>query len=425
MAHRKYNNPVRWGGRVVRSARGSTVNQRRRLNVQRGPRSAPSFAIRPRSTMTIRREPWSGFKFTGPRRVIKKAGLRNAAVNMKVVKKAEYPKKRKVIVSRPLRAKINKVINGREYSGFFQHTTYGYMKADNAANVQTVFEISAEGTQAELFTPNLVMNAAAVLWNGKPPRFPSVPTIADAQNFNIEETKIYIKKAWCIVTITNNSQRKLYLKLFECKAKSNQTVAYPAAAWANALAQMHNSKAAPSAPYSENPLNTTSVTLHASPKSLTQWNQWYSAEVTNVTLAPGQTYYYRLNGPTNTWMDMAKYFNSGTYQPVNKFGRYLMAVLYPDLVTMHAVPVNSNDSAARAGESSLRSGLDFEHNTYYSLLCPEKAGTVGAGTANVGLELGERHTAYSIQNDEASLAGMLPYRVDEVDPNPAEDPPDV
>lgn len=433
MAHTKYSY-------ASRAVRGSTINQRRRLNspyprafsIRRGGRGNgrnPHGLGRrpPGSTYSHTGPPFGGFNFGGGRKR-KRIGLRSPGVNIKKVKAVKFKGGRKVAVSKPLRAKINKVMNGRSYNGYYQHTTYQFVNVDgggvSSSNTQTTFPTYYEGVQHELFTPQLVLNAASILWNGKSPTYPVQPTVQDTRNFNQFETKVEVKKIWSCATMTNNTQRKMYVKMYDCKAKNMVSGNYPLGQWIAALSEMYNSKGVGAQGLSENPLNTLTTTLHANPKSIIQFNQFYSAECTTIVLAPGQTYEYRIKGPSQVSMDMSKYYNGTQYQIVNKFGRYVFGVAYLDLVTMdNTTPVGG--IAARAGESSLRSGLDIEYNTYYCLTIPEKAGIVGAGAVNTGLELGERHNAYSIQNDEVSLVGKVPYRVDEADPNPAEAPPDA
>lgn len=356
----------------------------------------------------------TGVRRTG--KVIKKAGFshpRNsttASKSRKRVKGVDFKKGKKVKVSKDFKKKVDKVMAGHIYQGYYQSVFYGQSGLDQG-NAQTVFYPDFDGlNNGFLFTGAQFLNAASILWNGKP--VPTAgPLIGDALNFDKEQTKMRIRRSWAVMQIRNNSQRTQYLKMFECKPKSMQNQADPLQQWAATLLEMQNSGAG--TPFGENALNTATGTLHADPKSLKSWNKWWSAEVTKYVLDPGQVVDYVINGPSDMDIDLAKFYNGVTYNSIQKQGRYVFGVVYGDLTSTTLA------GQGRAPENAITgAGYDlvYECNTYYAMEQPDKAGIVGpAGAAGVGTPLQERHNAYSIYVSPYIVSGSA-IRVDEENP---------
>lgn len=349
----------------------------------------------------------------GTRNFTHGANDRDPGVSKKRVRGVDYKRPKRVKVNKSFKLKVNKAMQGKTYSGFFQHTTYYFLAPPTAVNTQGVFPANYENT-TELFSPQQFLNAASVLWNGKQFLAAGTPSnINDIGNFNPFETKIDVIKTWAVAQMRNNSKRTLYIKMYDCKAKSLQNSNFPLAQWNNALVEMNQTKGASTA-FSENPRNTLSSTLHANPKSLIQFNKWWACEVTNIVLEPGQTYDYKITGPSNMTVDMSKYYNSGNYQQISKCGRYVFGTIYTDLE--NNTIAGASGQAGRFGEAALDAGVDIEYNVYYSLSIPEKAGFIGVGTAGAGTELGERHNSYVIQNDAVAYTNTTATRIDVENP---------
>lgn len=329
-----------------------------------------------------------------------------ASKSIKKNKKVHYKKNKKVKVSRNLRLKVQKVISGRDYPGFYHSIDYNEFNV-TAQNAQATFQMSYDNLGEHVFSPNQFLNAASVLWNGKP--VPAVPGIADAFNFDPKQTKLYVRKSWVVTQFKNNTQRTIFLKMFNCRPKSDQNVNSALGQWGAALTEMAGSGAGGA--YSENPLGVTPQTLHADPRGLKQFDKFFAAEVTKYVLDPGQVVDYVVQGPSNMMLDYSKFYNGGVYFAQQKMSRFQFGVMYLDLCSGTLGGTARFPDAVGAQNPC----LCWESNAYYSLDMPEKAGIVGAGVAGVGTQLQERHNAYAIAVSAPAIGG-LGARVDEENP---------
>lgn len=336
------------------------------------------------------------------------SGPRNSTTvgkSKKYNKKVHYKKHVKTKVSRKLRAKIEKVISGRDYPGFYHSVFYGTQVVP-AQNTQAVFPLLADNLQQYHFSPQQILNAASVLWNGKPVPVAG-PFIGDVFNFDPKQTTVYVRKSWAVHQLKNNTQRTLYLKMFNCRPKNDQNGFDAIGQWVSCLAEMAGSGAG--GLYSENPLGTAVTTLHSDPRGLKGFSKWWTTEVTQYTMDPGQVVDYVVQGPSDVKYDFSKYYDGTTYMPVQKIGRFVFGVLYGDLT------YGTLAGAARGVGNSVLNSLAWESNAYYAMDMPDKAGIVGVGIAGLGTQLQERHNAYSIYVNQP-LIGAAFGRVDEENP---------
>lgn len=337
-----------------------------------------------------------------PRSVIR-PGVKKASKKARKRVSFKKPSGKKLKVSKTFKLKVEKVNAGDSYKGFLQNTSYGSSQF-SITDGQCCFEFGAEGTNGYYFSPAQILNAASILWNGKSvPVVNPAPNIADAGNFNPTTFKCFIKKTWATTVFKNNSQRRIYMKIYHSKSHSDQNQIAPLDDWIQSLSFL--TVAAPSVTFSSNPLSTTPFTLHADPRSVDQWKRQWSTECTKVVLEPGQTYDDVISGPSNVMMDLAKFYVSSIYTQINKQCRFSMVAWHYDVCG--SLLGGAGRIAPASGETGVP-GLVWETNAYYNLELPSVAGFVtpiAAAPPTTAQPLTERRTSYSVYNYGSGAVG--------------------
>lgn len=412
-----------------RSTSVSTARTRRRPSSSRASSDMDLFSrSRSRSRSTIR--------IARPRKRVRFSGRGNASdVDVRKPKKpivSNEGRKKTVKVSRKLRAKINRVIQGKDPIGIFQEISMeGVMlPADNA---QGVFQIGFSETIGTTpitnipihFSPISILNASSILWNNKQPVNPK--GLTDNNNFSPQIHKVILEDSWVQFTYHNNTARTMFLFLWDVSLKhqipgtttgTNPPVYLGAAAnWLNMSLQ--NQPTAITDSSYENPLKVVPTTLYAKPTYVPAFNHMYTSQCTKVTLEAGKEYKHILKGPKNKLYNFAKFWNGLNDQSnaINfispqKFTKEHICVCHWDLTnTTLQTPGRFTDIVTNSPY-----GLLCETRTMLRLRMPNQAGTVGTGAAaaaGVGIPLNRRTYSYAIQNWVPAQAGIVTAIEDE------------
>lgn len=259
----------------------------------------------------------------------------------------------------------------------------------------------------EHFTPNLVLDAASVLWNQKPWNLSKTPQAAT--NFNHQTVKIHVKSILDRYEIKNNSRRRYTIKMYICRPKDRSNETSPLSTWVNTLL-------AESDAIESNFHGTNINTMYNDPRFVKGFTNVWATEVVTIVIDPGQTHTQYLQGPKNMLYDFAK-FNvnnaPATFLDQQPFTRWVMCAVYPDLVSTTTGSVGRYIDAT---PSETYDGLVIELKRDYNLSMPEQAGLPLPAVYTPGAtSLDLRRYAFAIYNNVLGQTGSV-RRIDEENP---------
>ncbi|QCX35050.1 capsid protein [Ninurtavirus muliumi] len=343
------------------------------------------------------------------------------------VKRVAFKRKLKIKVSKNLKQKIQKVIEKGHAHGSYKEFYYTNVlnNVTNGQVVKPLLNFTSDAILGIHFDPVRVLNAASILWHNKTTGAGiKTPAVTDVGNFDTNGLTILARDLHTRVTLRNNSQRVYICKIYECAPKS--VIDPPAAAdaptfWTSALAQEFVSPFGSIA--SVNPLNNSVNQLYMTPQQCKQFNQQFASQVTNVTIEPGQSYVYFMQGPQNMVYDYTKFYQQAIFANLQKMTRHLFIVAHNDLITYTDTGIvgGGNPGVARLREAAafVGAGLAVEVENVYKLGMPKKTGGyIGAAIVpNAPLDLEFAHDVHAqVVHADTAGATPLPIRVDEENP---------
>lgn len=331
-----------------------------------------------------------------PQRLGKHVRIHDPSVYKPKSRKLEYKKSKKSpAVPKKLKAQINKVIAPNKPSGFYHETAY-YSKYQTFNNQQYMTALS-DRLSGTLFSPIQILNAASILFNGKAATFAN-PAIADAGNFGANNLRVKVLWSNAIYLLRNNSQRTLYVQLYEMKLKTIEAATEPVAALNLSLIDENADGI--------NITNSTSAEMFLDPTKIREFTQRYASEKTEVVLQPGENYTWKITGPSNYIYDFEKFKLATVFQNFQKVNRFAVINIKYDVIgTTLAVTGRLAEGTANPGN-----GLLVEERLAYKIEMPEET-LVPA-----------RHAAYAFKNYAITPTGTN-VRVDEENPAAVEAPP--
>lgn len=343
------------------------------------------------------------------------------------------PKKRRPVkVSRKLRSKINRVIDESKLHGYYQHVSWDRIFNLSSA-AQSVTELPYVGgivtgyplsnaITGRMFNPLHVFHGVARAY-GQPVSgtYPAFSTSNNAATFpayagsafDFHNLVIDVKKQWYTQRFKNNSNKTLYLEIYDCSPKSITNADKPLEDWTSGC---NDDIAAGKNPGSINPSK-----LHTTPFLVAEWNRAWKAQVTKVTMEPGQTWMRTVEGPAIRY-DYSKFWRDGVFQENQKFALSTFVILKNDLgLEVSGTPSTltpwSNTRAAEFNSGYRHIVVESVYHLKYSI--PEQAGltTNVGGTIVAGGRLDKRVEKYVVDVD---LLGSGPatgdFRIDTQDP---------
>jgi len=316
-------------------------------------------------------------------------------------KRVDFKKKKVVSVSRPLRQKIKKVINGTMPGGFFHEINSQRIGLNG--NQQNVGMIPSKQTvdliNGHHFSPTQILDAASILWNNK--TILQNKTLTGAGNFNPETAVIDIVNCWSTIKMKNNSQRLYNVCIYTLDPTSDSANGTnPQDIWEAEL--LNQRFTGPSTNPGPNVNSITANSLYNNPKMLHGMNQKFKISKDYYEMYPGQEKNFKVQGPNNTRLDMAKCYRGNVYTNYDKkFSRFVMITVHGDLAGSTEILNNTFCGRPESVSTTPGYGLLIETNQYYSLKQPEQAGwynpLLGVGTStSVPLEM--RRHAYCIKH---------------------------
>lgn len=338
------------------------------------------------------------------------------AIKQRISKKKKIGAKQNkdVKVSRELRAKVNKIIDGKYYNGVYHKigaNSMGFIR-----NGQTITNLTLNNG-GKLFTYDQFLDAASVLWNKKTPG--EATTFGDTNNIQSTNSHIHVMNSFCQIKMRNNTQRTITTVMYECSPKNEETVqTSPVGTWEAALVQD-----------ASNGINVRSITsafLGLRPQANSNWTKNWNYNATEVVLEPGMATSFSISGPRNFVCKMEDSITGGTRKSINKIAKYVFFVTHGDILPgISAGALFSGDRPALSAASiATGEGLVWEHREVYKIAIPETIGasvttvagaitTIGgistAGTGTINFPLNNKFRAYAYFNSTGAATSLGRY----------------
>lgn len=209
-----------------------------------------------------------------------------------------------VKVSKRLRAQVKKVINGRQFHGFYRRFMVDSLNLAGASHDSQMVYAGGSGVRSSFCTPAQIWDAFSVLWNNKARATDQFAIIgnfgvnaagtAQTNNFKGEVTKITRT-----YTIRNNTHVAWKIALYDCLSKrasvkrtTDGCEAYDD--WVLGLAN----ETPPVSQLSQTGANIFGQaidTIGTTPTQLPSFRHNWKTSVTYVTIQPGETYNYKMS----------------------------------------------------------------------------------------------------------------------------------
>lgn len=334
-------------------------------------------------------------------RMAGRSGRSNAAFVSKRMnaKSVSIKGSKRVKVSKNFKNKVRKALDDVG-EGFYQKVHYTRVLRPDS-------DQQKNESLGLFFNPVRYAEAMSVLFGNMTPV--EIPTPADITYGPVYSTQLYVKKSWATFEMKNSGQRTMFINIYQCRPKSIDNVNSALSDWSRGLEAMNTN--------GMNPLAITPNTLHCKPTMSNQFNQYWALETQKVTLGPGQTYKYTMNGPSEFKLDFSKmYHKVGSSQPTlltnQKFSREVIISYELDLVQTQLGGIGR----VVTGTDQF-GGLSIEYDEYFVLERPDNTGftypaTTPAGSLQV---INGRRDVKAIRVWTSGVAGTV---VDVVEDNP-------
>ena len=298
----------------------------------------------------------------------------------RITKRVKSPKRKRIVkVSKSLRAKINTVLDGKYYKGVYNSVTFnsGFNEVSNQQKSTRLQQHA--NTATALFDWNQILDAASILWNGKPGA--EGPLIGDSTNLPTLNTHVFVRECHAEIIIRNNSHRTYWVLAHKSVPKSETTnYSDPITHWVDCLAQEASEK-----------INVSSSILtqtYLRPTQCPSWNKYWKDEITEFCIEPGQSVVYNVPGPRNFKKEYEKRLVGTNIPLVDKDAVYVWFTHWIDVEpsVLSSVPTG----AARWGDAKITDGhaLCWEIKKRIKLAIPENVGFTATSTAGAITQLG-------------------------------------
>lgn len=317
--------------------------------------------------------------------------------------KSVVGKQHKVHVSKSLREKVKKVIEGQKCYGTYTATRVGAWALQRGSGVSNDYPNTAIGAYAvarqygrigtnaansnsrgwvatllsgdgflqgddmNYFTPLKVLDAASVLWNNKAMardytlqtgnfkintnKATGVPVGGAPAAPLAQGQKIHVINSWVKFEIKNVSQRSLEFNIYNCVPKVAAPDRLPFDTFIEGL-NVFIDTAAGSNQFKvlNDNLDLAVGDPNFAPSLVDPFNSTYKYTKMDHVLAPGETCVHYVSGPKNVWYDFSKMYESAVDQggKLNKHSVGVFVSIKPDLV-FATVGVNGSASGSGAG----------------------------------------------------------------------------
>lgn len=323
--------------------------------------------------------------------------------------------KKKIKVSRKFAQMVKVVNEPNQVYGTYSHI-YNQVLGPGLTGRQTVQYIGRAAppsvVDTGLFGALRVLHAASRLFNGKAANF--APHISDTGYLNIFTSNISVVKQWMTYRVKNNFERTVTMSLMQCISKRASAVAAdPIGAWASELTQAQIEGYIIGTP-------TVNINnLYTSPSILQAWNKEWKFDELMITLEPGQTYEFSVDGPSMEYR-MADFYETvpaNTFMFSQKQDVHLVARWWFDQVIDSTGLTGARNSEPLAVGTNVAGGnINFEGHYVCRLKLPENVGFVNPAVVTPGAtqQMDKRVNVkcFDMFQTIADLSG--PHRIDEI-----------
>lgn len=339
--------------------------------------------------------------------------------------------KKKVKVSKALRAKIQKVFEKDVAQGWFKEIackTDPIIPVDHDQVVEYLVDFSQEIFEPiAMFSPDSVLNAASALFNGSSPTFGGILVNA-TQTFPTDTLKVHVIESNAVYYLRNSTARGLQIRIYDVSPKGSLTTHPlggqdshdPIQFWTQSLL---NQVPAVDNDLGTNPLGITPQTLGNSPKMDQGFAKHFSIDETIIYLEAGKEYYHKVPGVKDMLYDFAKFSVGGVYSNHQKMNKYTFVTVAVDLASRSA-PAGT-PQVGRVTNIAAPNGLLCECTLFTRFKMPEQAGlkVPTLPVAGQNLPLGYRRNAYAIKNYTSGTFTTADAYVNDEEPMAMLNPP--
>lgn len=347
----------------------SSSNGRRRSNS--GGSMPPSKRMKAAAAKTTKRK--------SPGSTGMMSGLTDRQANSRrVTKKLNAKGRKKVKVSKEFRAKVRAASEATKVRGKFIQNEQGIL-VTSGVNRQQVTEtipgasLSAGGQTTTgvngLFSAARVLHVASRLWNGKTAVInPSIGGGGvNSLNLNEITTTVDVLSQYWEFKIRNNAPRTVYISAHKCMPKNLNSGNTPFGSWTNSI------NTGSGQGYIIGTPALTTNQLFTTPQMYKEFNQFFKVEQIDITIEPGQSYAFKVQGPAMTY-DMKNFYIATNYQNFQKQDVFMLFRTWTDIV---GDTVTSNMQRAPLDASTGEIGIE---STYHcKVAMPETVGWQSGG----------------------------------------------
>jgi len=222
------------------------------------------------------------------------------------------------------------------------------------------------------------------------------------------------------ISMKSNSHRTYYLTLFMCTPKTQQAFDDPIDTWSEAMASLNTSGTIINGTNSFiNYSASTPNRLYQDPRTWPQFNKYFSCEVQDVIINPGETSMVNFNLPTGM-IDFKKCLDDNVLNKYNKYARFLFAKYTCDLCeTNQGTGGDTQYTKQPAQRAADTQNVAFEYKVNTKISMPEQAGFIyqspGTGTTQ---PLNARHDRYCFDyfGSNINTTQVANLRIDPLNP---------
>lgn len=351
-------------------------------------------------------------------------------------------KKKGVKVSKKLRLAIKEVAKPYEITGTYTRSIAGYgmdvspPQADLYRAIVGFNNSSAAIADSSVwsFSHNKFLDAASVLFNGKPVADSTANLAPNAtSNFNYQSTEFNVINSYVRYNLRNVTSRTIILKIFDCYPKrvSSADIGGTAHtesalfAWSNANAEVAEPTAlvppntmlkssydndSNDASYIGTAFTVAGVPSNVSPFILPTMRNWYTNSFKEVVLEGFQSYTHIIQGPKNWKYEGRKHFKANIWQNLSSHACCPLIVAMQDQVQTALTATGLTNGFGRIGSNTTNNNeVAVEMIEHFKIsMPPQTDGAAAGGTAGfrrptyAHFSIAPLVTAASVVNDGSS-----------------------
>lgn len=297
------------------------------------------------------------------------------------------------------------------------------------------------GWDMSFFTPAKIMDAASILWNGKPMAADPYQTTGNfttqTSNAGLPQNQfrsnLHIKNAYVTFEFKNNGQRTMTLLVRHCVPKVKFCTQSPLQCFQSGVyvdTNISGNANGPLIPYPGSATDSFAQYMNDIDLPWTHVDNFkrnWKYETVKIVIAPGETCKHSIQGPKNMTVNFNDLYNGAGFQFYSYYKKTSLAVVIgvvPDLVYASSTGVRTNYTGrwvdfTNKDDPNYRNPISVEWKEHYDLAMPETTGftsAVLAGGTTQSLNLRSKKYASYKYGDNIDEAAAVVTRYDEEQP---------